>query len=144
MDHKAFFIAACLAGGFSTATFAANPVMDDVEGDVTASAEADTSTSASANDNVETQSSTGAKIDSMQNTAAENISDAAITTKVKSKLLADTTTKGMKIDVDTTAGVVTLNGNVATAAEKAQAEKLAKETEGVKSVDNKLTVGAKK
>jgi len=136
MDHKAFFIAACLAGGLSTNAFAASTWADDVEADATAGASMD-------NDNVDTQSSAGAKIDSMQDSAAENLSDAAITTKVKSKLLADKTTQGLKINVDTQAGAVTLTGDVRSAAEKDMAEKIARETEGVKSVRNQLTVGKK-
>ena len=60
--------------------------------------------------------------------------DAMITGKVKTKLLADPDVKGLLIDVDTKNGVVTLNGS----ADKAVS--IAKGTEGVKSVENKLTV----
>jgi hyperosmotically inducible protein len=67
------------------------------------------------------------------------VSDAEITTAVKTKLLADKTVGGLKIDVDTSNGVVTLTGPVNSAAEKAQALKLAKATHGVKHVVSKLT-----
>jgi hyperosmotically inducible periplasmic protein len=60
--------------------------------------------------------------------------DSAVTTSVKTKLLADPSVRGLKIDVDTRDGVVTLTGQVATQAEKDQALKLARETDGVKSV----------
>ncbi len=44
--------------------------------------------------------------------AGEVTGDAAITTAVKTKFLADTHVSGLKIDVDTMNGVVTLTGNV--------------------------------
>jgi osmotically-inducible protein OsmY len=73
--------------------------------------------------------------------SGEVVTDAAITTAVKTKLLGDTTAPGMKIDVDTANGIVTLSGTVANAAEKRRALELARETSGVKSVVDKLTVG---
>jgi hyperosmotically inducible periplasmic protein len=73
--------------------------------------------------------------------AGETITDAAITTAVKSKFLADSNVSGMKIDVDTTNGVVTLNGTVPSASEKRRAVELAKETKGVKSVKDELKIG---
>ncbi len=68
------------------------------------------------------------------------IDDAVITAKVKSSLLADSGTHGLKIDVDTRKGVVQLNGFVASSAEKNLAHDLAAKVEGVKSVENKLSV----
>jgi osmotically-inducible protein OsmY len=70
----------------------------------------------------------------------EVITDAAITSAVKTKFLADTQVAGLKIDVDTKDGVVTLTGPVKSAAEKAEAIRLAKTTKGVKSVVDKLTI----
>jgi osmotically-inducible protein OsmY len=72
--------------------------------------------------------------------AGPAINDAGITTKIKAKLLADSITG---TTVDTTNGVVTLTGSVGNDEEKSKAEKLAKETEGVKSVKNDLVVRAK-
>jgi hyperosmotically inducible protein len=70
--------------------------------------------------------------------------DAAITAAVKAKLLADPKVGGLKIDVDTRNGVVYLTGDhMKSQAEIDQAMKLAKETSGVKSVENKLVVGDK-
>ena len=66
--------------------------------------------------------------------------DASITSAVKTKLLGDTKVAGLKIDVDTKDNVVTLTGNVKTAAERDEAIRLAKNTTGVKSVVNKLTI----
>ena len=68
------------------------------------------------------------------------MSDAAITTAVKTKFLADTSISGLKIDVDTMDGVVTLNGDVASKAEVDRAVSVARETDGVKRVVNKLRV----
>lgn len=66
--------------------------------------------------------------------------DAAITTAVKTKLLADTSVSGLKIDVDTNAGVVTLNGSMSSRMEADHAVKLARETDGVKRVVDHLKV----
>lgn len=72
------------------------------------------------------------------------IDDAGITAAVKAKLLADPTVGGLKIDVDTRNGVVWLTGDhMNSQAEIDQAIKLARETEGVKSVENKLVMGDK-
>jgi hyperosmotically inducible protein len=72
--------------------------------------------------------------------AMPDLSDAGITTKVKSKFLGDTDVPGLKIDVDTKDGVVTLTGTVETAAEKQRAMELAKATDGVKSVVDRIKV----
>jgi hypothetical protein len=70
------------------------------------------------------------------------VDDASITAKVKSKLLADTTVGGLKIDVDTRSGVVYLTGDhMKNQAEIDHAIKLAEETSGVKKVESKLAVG---
>ena len=66
--------------------------------------------------------------------------DAMITGKVKTKLLADPDVKGLMIDVDTKNGVVTLNGSADKASNADRAVSIAKDTEGVKSVENKLIV----
>jgi len=67
--------------------------------------------------------------------------DAGITTKVKSKLAADDTVKAYQIDVDTKDKVVTLSGNVDSAAAKDQAVAIARGTEGVADVVDNITVG---
>ncbi len=80
------------------------------------------------------------KVQAGERTAGVVIDDAVITAKVKSSLLADSGTHGLKIDVDTRKGVVQLNGFVASSAEKNLAHDLAAKVEGVKSVENKLSV----
>ena len=75
------------------------------------------------------------------NRAGAAIGDAAITTEVKSKFLADTKVSGLKIDVDTKDGVVSLSGMVPTKAESDRAEQMARDSAGVKSVVNHLRIG---
>lgn len=70
-----------------------------------------------------------------------DLTDPAITAAVKTRLLADPDVAGLKIDVDTQSGMVTLTGTVKTAAEKAEAMSIARDTTGVKGVNDKLTVG---
>lgn len=72
--------------------------------------------------------------------APQPVDDAGITTKVKSKLAADTRTSAIKISVETVNGVVALTGTVPTQSEKAAAEEIAKNTEGVTRVDNRVVI----
>ena len=57
-----------------------------------------------------------------------------------SKLIADTKTPEHKINVDVNDNVVTLRGTVDTVAQQNEAERLARETDGVKRVVNQLKV----
>ena len=66
--------------------------------------------------------------------------DAGVTTKVKAKFAADDTVKAYQIDVDTDRKIVTLKGVVENDAAKMQAVRLARETEGVASVVDQLSV----
>ncbi len=66
--------------------------------------------------------------------------DAGITTKVKSQFAADDTVKAYEINVTTNGGVVTLEGDVDSAAAKAQAVQIARTTEGVKDVVDQLVI----
>ncbi len=68
------------------------------------------------------------------------VSDAAITATVKSKLLADPDTSGLKIDVDTKDRTVTLSGQVKSTTEKTQAVDIARMTDGVVGVTDHLIV----
>lgn len=72
--------------------------------------------------------------------AAEVTADAAITSVVKTKFLADSAVPASRIDVDTADGVVTLTGTVATRAVAAQAVAIARGTDGVKQVVDNLRV----
>jgi len=70
----------------------------------------------------------------------ETIDDATITTRVKTALLNDPDVGGMRIDVDTTMGVVTLNGVVKSKEEEAKAMAVARRIGGVKDVKSTLQV----
>jgi osmotically-inducible protein OsmY len=74
--------------------------------------------------------------------AGNAIEDGAITAKVKTALLADPDVKGLAIDVDTKNGVVTLKGTADKPANRDRAVAIAKDTGGVKSVQDQLVVKA--
>jgi hyperosmotically inducible protein len=67
-------------------------------------------------------------------------SDSAITTKIKSKYVADSIVSAFDVSVRTYEGVVTLTGTVGSFVARDQAVKLAKETGGVISVNNQVLV----
>lgn len=71
---------------------------------------------------------------------SQRFDDATLTAMVKSKLLWNSNTEGLDINVDTQGGVVTLKGSARTAEAKELAGHLAQNTEGVKRVNNHLSV----
>ena len=73
-------------------------------------------------------------------TVGETIDDATITTRVKTSLLNDPDVGGLRIDVDTFKGVVTLSGSVKTKDEEAKAIALARKISGVAEVKSTLQV----
>ena len=73
-------------------------------------------------------------------TVGETIDDTTITTRVKTAMLNDPAVGGLRIDVDTFKGVVTLSGRVKTQAEKDQAIALARKIDGVVEVKDALQV----
>ena len=80
----------------------------------------------------------------MTESVKENVGDAVITTKIKAEFAKDKTVSAMHVKVDTDdKGVVTLSGNAKSKAESDQAVKIARETKGVSSVKNEITVQAK-
>lgn len=74
------------------------------------------------------------------NQATVAASDTTITAAVKAKLLANSSTSGMDIHVETNHGVVTLSGTVRSDAERDLAERIARDTDGVTDVTNNLQV----
>ncbi len=72
--------------------------------------------------------------------ATEFFSDAALTTKIKSKMGLDDTLASGDVHVSTTNAVVTLTGSVTSVQQRQRAMQLARETKGVKSVVDKLQV----
>jgi len=73
-------------------------------------------------------------------TVGETIDDATITTRVKTAMLNDQAVGGLRIDVDTFKGVVTLSGRVKSQAEKDQAITIARRTSGVVEVKDALQI----
>ncbi len=73
-------------------------------------------------------------------TVGQKMDDAAITAAVKSKLMVDSVVGGLKIDVDTRDGVVSLSGPVKSQTEKDTAVRIARGTDGVKDVQDNLVV----
>lgn len=73
-------------------------------------------------------------------TAGQYVDDSTITASVKSKLAADKVGSLTRIDVDTVNKVVSLNGIVASPQDKARAEQLAKQVDGVRAVKNNLQI----
>jgi hyperosmotically inducible protein len=69
--------------------------------------------------------------------------DAGITAEVKAKLVGDNQVQARNIDVDTKDNVVTLTGTVRSEGERSRAIDLAYQVEGVKGVNDKLTVEAR-
>tara|TARA_R110001599_G_scaffold353231_1_gene591126 strand:+ start:212541 stop:213155 length:615 start_codon:yes stop_codon:yes gene_type:complete len=71
---------------------------------------------------------------------SDKVEDATLTAEVKTKLLANGQTDGLKIHVDTVARNVTLTGTVDSSAEKDLAGEITKQVDGVADVDNQLEV----
>ncbi len=66
--------------------------------------------------------------------------DSAITKDIRERLSADPAASKSPITVDTKAGVVSLSGQV-TESVRASAERIARDTPGVRSVDNNMRFG---
>jgi hyperosmotically inducible periplasmic protein len=75
-------------------------------------------------------------------TIGTGLNDGWLWTKTRFELATADDLRDSTINVDVSDAVVTLSGSVATAAQKAKAEAVAKAVEGVKSVKNMLTVSA--
>lgn len=85
------------------------------------------------------------KVDNMmtvkgERTIENRIDDATITTRVKSALLTRRSTSAINTSVKTSGGVVILTGEAKNEAEKELAERLARGVEGVREVENRMTV----
>ena len=72
--------------------------------------------------------------------SGNRVTDGWITMKIHSQFVPEDALEDSNIDVDTNAGVVTLNGTVASEAGRARAVAIAKATDGVKNVADKLRV----
>jgi osmotically-inducible protein OsmY len=76
--------------------------------------------------------------------SGEVMTDAWITTRVHQRFISEDLLKDSDISVDTSKHVVTLKGTVVGKAGRARATSVAKQTEGVHRVVNRLTIGPKK
>lgn len=83
--------------------------------------------------------SQAAKASKESNSLGAAIDDTGITARVKSRIAGDGRTKDADISVETNNGVVSLKGSVSNSDQKDAAEELARSTEGVKGVDDRLT-----
>jgi hyperosmotically inducible protein len=72
--------------------------------------------------------------------AGGKIDDASVTAQVKASLLSHRSTCAIKIKVQTADGVVTISGAARNAADKSLITRLAKDTDGVNSVINAMTI----
>ena len=85
-------------------------------------------------------SNAGDKAATTASKAGDKVDDAAITTKVKTALMAEPGLRSLEINVDTRDNVVTLNGTVDSQEKKQRAMQIAQGVEGVKSVSDNLVV----
>ena len=85
-------------------------------------------------------STAGDKMAASTQKAGDKLDDAAITTKVKTALMAEPGLRSLEINVDTRDNVVTLNGTVDSQEKKQRAMQIAQGVEGVKSVSDNLVV----
>ncbi len=73
-------------------------------------------------------------------TVGEAIDDTTITTRVKTAMLNDPDVGGLRVDVDTYKGVVTLSGRVKSQGEHDRAIALARRVNGVAEVKDALQI----
>lgn len=73
-------------------------------------------------------------------TVGDTIDDATISTRVKTALLNDPVVGGLRIDVDTFKGVVTLSGRVRAKEDEVKAIELARKVGGVADVKSSLLI----
>lgn len=87
-----------------------------------------------------TAATLGCAVTRQQESVGEYVDDAVITSSVKAKFVADKTVSAAAISVETLDGVVQLSGFAKSEAEKIQAESMARQVKGVRSVRNKIDV----
>lgn len=80
------------------------------------------------------------KIAKKKQTVSQKIDDASITAQVKMTLLYHRSTSALNTSVKTKRGVVTLSGKAKSGAEMDLAAKFAKDVNGVKSINNRMTI----
>jgi osmotically-inducible protein OsmY len=88
----------------------------------------------------QTGAAIGEKVAVGANQAEHALANGALTAKIKSKMALDDSVKALDINVDSAGDVVTLTGTVHTQAERTRVLQLARETNGVKTVVDRLVV----
>jgi osmotically-inducible protein OsmY len=88
----------------------------------------------------QTGAAIGEKVATGAAQAEQALGDAALTAKIKSKMALDDHVKARAINVDTADSVVTLSGVVASKDERKRAVQLARDTDGITRVVDKLEV----
>ena len=84
--------------------------------------------------------SAGCAVVRQQETVGAFVDDTTITTQIKSRMAADPVVLALAISVETLNGEVQLSGFAKSAAERAKAESIAREVNGVKRVRNNIVV----
>jgi hyperosmotically inducible periplasmic protein len=86
----------------------------------------------------------GAQVGEKTAAAAEQarraLANGGITAKIKAKMALDDTVKALDVNVDTDGTIVSVSGTVDTPAQRARVLQLARETQGVTQVIDRLTV----
>ncbi len=82
----------------------------------------------------------GCAVSRDQSTVGEYVDDATITTRVKARMADDPTVSAAAISVETLQGTVQLSGFAKSRAEKKRAGEIARDTKGVKDVENEIAV----
>ena len=88
----------------------------------------------------QTGAAIGEKVATGAAAAEQALNEGALTAKIKSKMALDDHVKALSIDVDTKGTVVTLTGAVHSEAERTRAVALARETDGVTAVNDRLVI----
>jgi len=89
----------------------------------------------------ETGAKIGEKVAVGANEAQRAVGNAGLTAKIKAKMALDDSIEATAIDIDSDGSVVTLTGTVRSEAERSKALQLARETDGVTQVVDRLRVG---
>ena len=129
------------SGAFDTAAGAVGPetATSGANANANASAEPAAGGTATASGAVPT---TGTGIPEAARTVLVPVDDASVESRIQAKYFLDDSVKARRIEVHAQNGVVTLRGEVASEAERAQALLLARTTVGVERVEDSLTVNA--
>ncbi len=85
-------------------------------------------------------STTGCAVFRDQQTVGAFVDDSTITTQIKSRMLSNKDVAGTAISVETLNGTVMLSGFAKSSLERATAERIARDVNGVKVVKNDVVV----